>query len=117
MKDGRLGYCCAECDFKERRILDMKVPLLINFVNGNKSDWRIENLRWLCYNCSFLFAVDPFSDRITRNIESKYIHDEDVLEENNTKFYDLDPFYLEHLQRIGYDDKGNLNVDDIIDYK
>ena len=43
--------------------------------------------------------------------------DEEVLEENNTKFYDLDPFYLEHLQRIGYDDKGNLNVDDIIDYK
>ena len=117
MKDGRLGYCCAECGFKERRILDMKVPLLINFINGNKSDWRIENLRWLCYNCSFLFAVDPFSDRITRNIESKYIHDEEVLEENNTKFYDLDPFYLEHLERIGYDDKGNLNVDDIIDYK
>jgi hypothetical protein len=29
----------------------------------------------------------------------------------------LDPFYLEHLERIGYDDKGNLNVDDIIDYK
>ena len=81
------------------------------------SDWRLENLRWLCYNCSFLFAVDPFSDRITRNIESKYIHDEEVLDENNTKFYDLDPFYLEHLERIGYEDKCNLNVDDIIDYK
>ena len=35
MKDGRLGYCCAECGFKEKRILDMKVPLLINFINGS----------------------------------------------------------------------------------
>jgi len=45
---------CAICGFEERRITDYKVPLMLDFVDGNESNRKLENLRVLCYNCYFL---------------------------------------------------------------
>ena len=45
---------CDICDFSEQRITDKKVPLKIDFVDGNTTNHLRENIRLLCYNCWFL---------------------------------------------------------------
>lgn len=44
---------CEQCGFHERRLTDGKIPLLLNFEDGNKHNHKLENLRLLCYNCTF----------------------------------------------------------------
>ena len=45
---------CEQCGFGERRITDEKMPLILNFEDGNEKNHRLENIRVLCYNCTFL---------------------------------------------------------------
>jgi hypothetical protein len=128
MKDGRLGYQCSTCQFSEKRLTDMKAPLLLNFVNGKKSDWRIENLRWLCYNCYFLYVEDPFSNKMIQRVESIPL-DAPEIKEDAQKLFQLDDFYFEHLKKLGLDGDGDVRfkdintptgmdeLDDLVDYK
>jgi hypothetical protein len=128
MKDGRLGYQCSTCQFSEKRLTDMKAPLLLNFVNGKKSDWRIENLRWLCYNCYFLYVEDPFSNKMIQRVESIPLDAPEIKEEAQTLFQ-LDEFYFNHLKNLGLDGQGDVRfkdidthtgtdeLDDLVDYK
>ena len=44
---------CEQCGFHERRITDGKLPLLLNFEDGNKHNHALVNLKLLCYNCTF----------------------------------------------------------------
>jgi hypothetical protein len=53
IRSGKKESCCEQCGFKERRITDGKIPLLLNFDDGNNKNHSLENLRILCYNCSF----------------------------------------------------------------
>jgi len=43
---------CEQCGFHERRI-DGKLPLLLNFEDGNKHNHKLENMKLFCYNCTF----------------------------------------------------------------
>lgn len=106
MKDGRLGYQCAACGFCEKRLTDMKVPLLLHFKNGKKTDWRIDNLQWLCYNHFFLLVDDPFSNTTLMKIESMPIDAPEIRDEVQS-VYQLDDFYLEHLSKLGLDGEGD----------
>ena len=45
---------CEQCGFSERRITDGKIPLLLNFEDGNRHNHQLENLKILCYNCTFV---------------------------------------------------------------
>jgi hypothetical protein len=45
---------CENCGFCEHRLIDYKVPLLLDFIDGNNKNLSYENLRFLCYNCSYL---------------------------------------------------------------
>lgn len=45
---------CNNCGFEERRVTDAKVPLVLDFLDGNKTNHLYDNLRMLCFNCSFL---------------------------------------------------------------
>lgn len=128
MKDGRLGYQCSCCQFSEKRLTDMKAPLLLNFVNGKRSDWRIENLRWLCYNCYFLLIEDPFSNKMIQRIEAIPLDAPEIKEEAQEMFQ-IDQFYYEHLKNLGLDGEGDVrfkdidthtgtdDLDDLVDYK
>ena len=44
---------CENCGFSERRITDNKMPLLLNFEDGNEKNHILENIRVFCYNCTF----------------------------------------------------------------
>jgi hypothetical protein len=45
---------CNNCGFEERRITDHKVPLMLDFIDGDRKNHKYDNLRMLCLNCSFL---------------------------------------------------------------
>ena len=60
---------CSCCGFKEQRVSDYRVPLLLNFKNYNKRDWTRDNLEFLCYNCYFLTIGDVFSSKQIQGIE------------------------------------------------
>lgn len=126
MKDGRLGFCCAECGFSQKRPIDMKMPLILNFKNNDRTDWTEDNLRWLCYNCSFLLSLDSFTRTKRQIIQSIAPESPDAPEELES-FYKIDDFYLEHLRNLGVKDlaeevkpqkdEKNPEIDDLIDYR
>lgn len=55
----KLEEKCYLCGFNEKRITDSKVPLIINFIDGNRDNYNLSNLNLLCYNCSFLTNGAP----------------------------------------------------------
>jgi len=54
IREIKLPEKCDMCNYSEKRIVDFKVPLILTFNNGDRQDYRLENLRLLCWNCSFL---------------------------------------------------------------
>ena len=45
--EGLLAEECNSCGFNERRVVDYKVPLILNFKDGNQKNWKLENLELL----------------------------------------------------------------------
>ncbi|HOT89152.1 MAG TPA: hypothetical protein PLC59_02345 [Bacteroidales bacterium] len=43
---------CSHCGYNERHIISKRVPLLIDHLNGDGLDWKLENIRFLCWNCT-----------------------------------------------------------------
>lgn len=52
--NGMMEEKCSMCSFNERRITDSKVPITLDFIDGDRRNHKYENLRFLCWNCSFL---------------------------------------------------------------
>lgn len=44
---------CELCGFKEKRMVDGKIPLILNFMDGNSKNHILENMKLYCYNCTF----------------------------------------------------------------
>ncbi len=61
--EGYMVEECSKCKYSEKRKIDEKVPLIINYVDGNKRNWRLENLEFLCYNCYFIHIGDVFEQK------------------------------------------------------
>ena len=51
---GYMQEKCDNCGFEERRLTDHRVPLVLDFLDGDKKNHQYDNLRMLCFNCSFL---------------------------------------------------------------
>lgn len=93
--EGYLRDECYQCGFNERRVTDYKVPLLLNFKDGNKCNYLVDNLESLCYNCYFLYVGDVLSPDQIR-----------VVEDNQTvkakSFdWDLDDDQLDNMRALG----------------
>ena len=50
---------CDTCNFEDRRITDYTVPLLLDWIDGDKTNHKRENLRMLCYNCYYMEVGNP----------------------------------------------------------
>lgn len=86
---------CAYCGFSERRVLDTKVPLVLNHKDGNKKNWNLDNIEFLCYNHAFLYATSPITDK---QVEAQ----EDYLDKNVEEIdWELDEHHIEHLKELG----------------
>lgn len=110
--EGRLKHECYRCGHSEKRVVDYKQPLLLNFRNGDKNDWRIENLEMICYNCYFLYIGNLYTEKQVRNVEDITAPVQKVAEIDP----DIDDYYLQHFKELGLmgDDQDYEEGDEFI---
>ncbi len=104
--EGYLLEECAMCGFHERRVLDYKMPLLLHFKDGNKKNYRKENIELLCYNHYFLTVGDIFTEKQVKNIEDHIPVNQGEVE------WELDDYQKQRLIELGLDkeDDDELNI-------
>jgi len=56
LKSNIIPHQCQHCGFNEKRFIDGAVPLMLDWIDGDKTNHKLSNLRWLCYNCYFLLV-------------------------------------------------------------
>jgi hypothetical protein len=82
---GYLPKVCGSCGFSEERITDGKMPLLIDFLDGNLNNRKLDNIRPLCYNCFFLLVGD-------RNVKHWYAeHGGQITEDEENRLQEQGP--------------------------
>ena len=68
--------------------------------NGfHKKNWNLDNLEFLCYNCSYLYAASPIDEKRAEAMED-YVKTKD--EEPD---WELDEHHIEHLKELGLFDE------------
>ena len=97
--EGHLLEECNSCGFKERRVVDYKIPLILHFKDKNKQNYRKENIELLCYNCYFLTIGDIFNDKQIQGLE-------DHKPVNNSEVnWELDDYQKQRLKELGLGDE------------
>ena len=102
--EGLIEEKCSKCGFSERRIKDTKVPVILNFKDGNKKNWHLDNLEFLCYNCSFLYAASPIEEKQAEAMEDY------VKTRNDEPDWELDEAHIEHLKSLGLYDEDEEDM-------
>lgn len=98
--EGYLLEECCNCHMKERRVLDYKMPLIMNFKDKNKKNYRLENLELLCYNCYFLTVGDVFDNRQIQGLE-----DHVTIYKQEEPDWQLDDYQIQRLKELGLVDQ------------
>jgi hypothetical protein len=95
LSEAMLVEVCTNCNFSEKRVTDQKIPVILSFKDGNKKNWHLDNLEFLCYNCSFLYAASPIDEKAAEAMEDyvKTIDDQPN--------WELDEHHIEHLKELG----------------
>ena len=107
LQQGYLIHECGGCGYKERRIGDYRMPILLAFKDGNKKNFLKDNLDMLCYNCYFLQVGDIFTDKDHDHIEG-HIPLEEVSDEAN---FEVDEYMLKRLKELGLSDEEDDDPD------
>jgi len=95
--EGYLAEECGMCGMAERRVTDYKMPLLLNFLDNNKKNYKLDNIKLVCYNCYFLTVGNIFT-------KHEIIHIEDYAAKGNHGVepkWELDEYQQEMLQKLG----------------
>lgn len=58
LDEGIFAPVCSQCGFSESRITDYTVPLLLDYIDGDKTNHHKDNLRLLCFNDYYLMVGD-----------------------------------------------------------
>lgn len=95
--EGILRMECYLCGHHEKRVVDYKQPLILNFIDGKKNNWQIENLRMLCYNCYYLYVGNLFSEKQIRRLEDA---NAPLLKKDEID-WEVDDTFLAHFRDLG----------------
>jgi hypothetical protein len=111
IKDVLLRECflepkCYHCGFNEERVIDKKAPLLVNFKDKDKMNYKLENLELLCYNCYFLYIGNIMNDKQIYKFED-FIPSSPKI---NEKVWEISPEQMEALNNMTFEDQ-DLNID------
>ena len=99
IEQGYLSEECSICKFKERRVLDYKIPLLLHFKDKNSNNYGLDNVRLLCYNHYFLQVGDIFNKQDEKQIESQTEH----FGTSEKIEFEVDDYHLQRLKELGLD--------------
>jgi len=113
IQEGFLKEECCSCGFTERRVLDYKVPLILNFRNKNNRDWKSENLELLCYNCYFLHIGNVWSDNQLEQMEEYTT--ENKFKQDEAPDFELDDSHIQHLKDLGIWSDDDISDSGLID--
>lgn len=47
---------CGICGYHDKRLWDDKIPLKLNFKDGNRNNKMLTNLEFICHNCFFVIG-------------------------------------------------------------
>lgn len=99
---------CSQCGFAERRVTDTKIPIILNHKDGNKRNYHLDNLEFLCYNCAFLYAASPITDKEVERME-------DYVDKDGQDFdWEMDEHMKEHLKDLGLYEEEKRPGDEFI---
>jgi len=110
IEQGYLLEECKVCKFKERRVLDYKMPLLLHFKDKNSNNYGLDNVQLLCYNHYFLQVGDIFNKQDEKQIESQTEHFGTT---ENIEF-EVDDYHLQRLRELGLDGPEDDDVNQYI---
>ena len=110
IQEGYIQECCSMCSFAERRVTDYKVPLLINFKDGNKKNWSLDNLEMLCYNHFFLHVGNIFTDKQLQHIEDY----NPAPTSTQSVDWEMDDWSKEHFTNLGLIDESPEAGDEFV---
>ena len=80
LSEGKLVEVCAKCGFAERRVTDLKIPVILNF---------------------FLYAASPIDEKQAEAMEDY------VRTRNDEPDWELDEHHIEHLKELGLYEEEN----------
>jgi hypothetical protein len=95
VKEGYLKEECYICGFHERRVSDYKMPLVLDFIDKNKTNYNKDNIRLLCYNCYYLHITDLFTDKQIIGMEDYVPVNESAVD------WELDEYTEARLKELG----------------
>jgi len=102
---------CSCCGFKEKRVSDYKVPLLLNFKNKDKKNWTRSNIEFLCYNCYFLWIADIFTEKQIEGMEDY----KEPYKSQEVK-WEMDDVMYNHFKELNLLSPEEMNEEDEEDY-
>jgi hypothetical protein len=114
VQEGFILEECKGCGFNERRVVDYKVPLVLNFKDKNKRNWKLENLEFLCYNCYFLYVGNIWSENQLQQMEDYEMDGNKFLKDPEID-WELDEAHISHLKELGLWDSETNEEDEFID--
>jgi len=106
--EGIIRAECYKCGHNEKRVIDYKQPLILNFIDGNKHNWKVENLRMLCYNCYYLYVGNLFSEKQIKRLEDT---NAPTLKKEEID-WEIDDNFLQHFKDIGLESTDNYEEGD-----
>lgn len=106
--EGILRQECYRCGHCEKRVVDYKQPLILSFKDGNKHNWRLNNLEMLCYNCYFLFVGNLFTDKQIHRLEDA---NAPTLKKAEID-WGVDESFLQHFKDLGLEPTDNYEEGD-----
>lgn len=106
--EGILKMECYRCGHHEKRVVDYKQPLILSFKNGNKNNWKIDNLEMLCYNCYFLYIGNLFPEKQITRLEDA---NATILKKGEID-WQIDESFLQHFKELGLETDDNYQDGD-----
>lgn len=100
IEQGYLLEECNICKFKERRVLDYKIPLLLHFKDKNSNSYSLNNVQLLCYNHYYLQVGDIFNSKAIKQIETGT----EQFGTTDTVEFEVDEYHLQRLKELGLGD-------------
>ena len=104
---------CTCCEFNERRVVDYKVTLILNFKDNNKKNWKLENLELLCYNCYFLNIGNVLSENQLQQMEDYSLKNK--FKNDSEPDFEIDETHKEHLKSLGLWEEDSYDGSEFID--